>query len=487
MNAHTPLPMPANLEAEQALLGALLMNNDALRAIPTSFNSWMFGESAHAEIFEAIRKGVAAGVSVNPVTIKKYLSPKFLDERVGDLSISRYVARLTTEAVTVLNAPDYANAVTFFALRRQAISAGENATVAGFHAADEFQFLDQIKECRDQLNQTIMELSRSEDSGRTFFDDIDATLDFTAEAMAGREPIGIDPGIPELHSLTGPWREQQLIIIGGDVKTGKSACAWQTFFNIAEKHPVAGNSGEMPRAQIIMREKARRTGISAKRQALGRVSEVEMDELVRAGADMKRLHAVDIDCRQMTLDQIDEKINRLQGEHGIKAYFVDHILKLAWSGKMEDAEDFKKANRATTTLKNIAMKRNICIVALTHINKGAGSSEPYGKTYQDRLNSAMRRRPTFKNMLGNIDKDADQMIITHQARPAVAALEPEEGTLDYQNWEDAMEKVKGKAELILALSRENEFPQRREIAWNGTTTSYGPDFKRAFNENVGLF
>jgi replicative DNA helicase len=95
--------------------------------------------------------------------------------------------------------------------------------------------------------------------------------------------------------------------------------------------------------------------------------------------------------------------------------------------------------------------------------------------------AAKRRRPTYKNMLGNIDKDVDNMIIVHQAYPAVAGMEPEEGTDDYRLWEDTLAEVKGKAEFILALSRENEFPRRQDIQWNGSSTSFGPEYARAQN------
>jgi replicative DNA helicase len=241
----------------------------------------------------------------------------------------------------------------------------------------------------------------------------------------------------------------------------------------------------MPRQQIIMREIARRSGISAKKQKHGNVSSLEMDAIVKAGAEMKRLKWLDIDCRQMTLEQFDERVNRLQGEHGVEHYVVDHIGKFAWNGRLDGLKDFEKANRATSTLKNICMRRGVAIIALTHINKNTGAAVA-SKNFADRLSFAKFSRPRYKDFLGNIDKDADHMIITHQTRPAITALEPEEGTPNYSLWEAAMEEATGKAEFILALSRENEFPRRSQVQWNGSTTSYGPDFSSQWNEK-GLF
>lgn len=473
--------LPNNIEAEQGVLGAILINNAALDHIPGGFEAEHFFEPLHREIYASIVRGRAVGKSMNPITVRSFMSPQLAAAKVGDMNVSQYLARLAADAVTIMGVASLAEAIIDFFHRRQAVSAGEDAQYAGFGAVDELDFLSRIKECRERLTVIVSEIEKRNEKAEDFGEAIDGTLDLTADAMSGRDPGGIDPGIPEIMQLTGPWQGGQLIIIGGDVKQGKSALAWQTFFNIAEKHAVAGNSGEMPKAQIIMREKARRTGLSAKRQKAGHVSESEMQDLVRAGAEMKRLKYMDIDCRRLTLEQVDEKINRLVGEHCIEAFFIDHILKLAWTGKMEDADDFKKANRATSTLKDIAMKYRIPVIALTHLNKTGGYQEPWGKTFQDRLNSAMRRRPTYKNLLGNIDKDADNVLITFNAKPIVAALEPEEGTADYVVWQEAMREISGKAEIILALSRENEFPRRREIQWNGATTSYGPDYRDAMN------
>jgi replicative DNA helicase len=94
----------------------------------------------------------------------------------------------------------------------------------------------------------------------------------------------------------------------------------------------------------------------------------------------------------------------------------------------------------------------------------------------------MYRRPTYRDLVGNMDKDADHVLIAFQARPIIAGMEPEEGTSDYQVWQAAMDEAVGKAEIILSLSRERESPRRKEIIWNGSTTSYGPDFKSQAND-----
>lgn len=472
--------LPSSQDAEQALLGAVFVNDVAMDAVPPVLDEHHFAERLHGSIWREMKRLRAAGKGISPISIKMAVTDA--PALVGGLSFAQYLSRLASEAVGLVHVPDHAAAILDAAQRRELISLSQKLESIAYE--HELEIPDDIKAIEDRLAEVRSERIGGAE-GETYADIVDETLDKTDDAARGREPSGLDPGIPEIVSLTGLWEPGQLIVIGGDVKTGKSALAWQTFFNIAEDHPVGGFSGEMPTAQIVRREKARRTGISDKRQRRGQVSGPEMEELVRAGAEMKRLKHIDIECRQLTLEQIDARITRLIAEHGIQAYFVDHLLKLSWKGKMEDVDDHKKASRATSMLKNMAMKHNIPIIALTHVNK-SWTSGTYSRTFADNLRSAQRRRPTFKDMLGNIDKDADNMLIVHQTLPAITALEPEENTADHELWKTAMEEATGRAQIILALSRENEFPRRKDIEWHGETTSYGPPFKRAHNEGRRL-
>ncbi|AXV15101.1 hypothetical protein CYG48_04930 [Neorhizobium sp. SOG26] len=480
MNVPYRDPLPSNIEAEQAMLGAILINNEALAAVPTTFAVSHFFERIHQNIYDAILRGRAVGKSMNPVTVRSFMAPEFASAKIGDMTVSQYLARLVVDAVSVGGVPGYADAITDYYHRREAMCIGDEAHDAGIKAADELEFIDRIKECRDKLTAIVASIESRNEPQETLADMIDDSLDRTNDAVRGAAPVGLDPGIPELTALTGPWQRKQLIIIGGGVKQGKTALAMQCMFNLAEKVPLGLNSGEMSRMQIVMREKARRTGISSTRQQRGTVSDREVEELLRAGEEMKRLKHLDIDCRRMTLDQIDQKITRLIGERGIEAFFLDHIGKIQWTGKMEYEDEFKQGQRATSILKDLAQKHDIPIIALTHLKKST-FSDYQGRTYKERLSAAMNRRPTYRDLVGNMDKDADQVLIVFQARPIIAGMEPAEQSDDYPVWEDYMTRVTGKAEIILSLSRESEFPRRKEIAWDGKSTSYGPPYKQAQN------
>ncbi|NTG73277.1 hypothetical protein G6M02_08030 [Agrobacterium rhizogenes] len=468
---HGSPTLPDAIEAEQALLGALLMKNDSIEAIPSNFESRHFEEKLHFLMFEAMLQLRKDGKTFSPITLKGMLPA----ERVGDLTLPQYMSRLMGEAVGFLVIPDLCAAITSAAARRDLHSAADDLRQIAFE--EELRIPDDVAALRTRLAEITASLT-AEESTFSLSDAIDRTLDVTAGQ--GSSVSGINPGIPEVMQLTGPWQNGQLIIIGGGVKQGKTAMAMQCMFEMARENPIFLFSGEMTVDQILMREKARRTGISARQQKLKKVTSDEIEMLIRAGVEMKGLHHIEIDCRRLTLDQFCKKARALKKSHNIGAAFADHIGKFRWEGRMAEAEEHKQAHVATSALKDLSMELDIPIVALTHLKKSA-FQDYQGRNPEERLKAVLYRRPTYRDLLGNLDKDADQVLIPFQPRPILAGMEPGEGTSDWNVWRELMDQTEGKAEILLSLSRESEFPRRRDIAWDGNSTSYGPSYKQQQN------
>lgn len=460
--------LPDAMEAEQALLGALLMKNDCIEAIPSNFDAAHFEEDLHQRMFEAMLELRGAGKSFSPITLKNMLP----NQQVGGLTVSQYMARLMSESVGYFNVPDWCAAITSAAARREIRSLSADLSQIAFE--DELKIPDDIAAVRARLAEVTQSLM-GEQATFSLNDAIDNSLDAVNDAYRGRKAEGLDPGIPEIMQLTGPWQNGQLIIIGGGVKQGKTALAMQCMFEVAKSAPVFLYSGEMTVKQIIMREQARRTGVSARQQQRGKVQDQEVQMLVDAGIEIKRSKHVEIDCRKMTVYQFCRKARSLKKSHDIAAAFADHIGKFVWEGKMADAEEHKQAHVATSVLKDLAMELNIPVIAITHLKKSA-FQDYQGRNFEERLKAVLYRRPTYRDLLGNLDKDADQVLIPFQPRPILAGMEPGEGTTDWAFWKNLMDDQEGKAEILLSLSRESEFPRRRDIRWDGNSTSYGPSY-----------
>ena len=160
---------PNNLEAEQALLGALLVNNEAYgRIIPTGIEAKHFHEPIHRVFFEAIRECIAAKRIANPVTIRSFVAPSELTKPVGDMSTAQYAARLAGDAVSIINAPDYAEAIIFYARRREVLPAADIIEHAAFSAEDEIAFADELREARDRLTHVLYAVERRDEDHGSF-------------------------------------------------------------------------------------------------------------------------------------------------------------------------------------------------------------------------------------------------------------------------------------------------------------------------------
>lgn len=475
-NIHGEPMLPDALEAEQALLGALMMRNEAMDAVPVTFSADHFEEPIHRDAFEAMQAAWGEPKPFSPITIKGPLQVKYGDRKVGGKTISAYLTFLYSETPGAIYVKDWCEAITFAAARREIQALSSDLRQIAFE--DELKIPDDIASIRSRLAEVTQTLVGEQ---ATF--SIANALDRALDAASGRrnDVSGIDPGVEEVKALTGPFQNGQLIIIGGGVKQGKTALAMQCMFEMLKSIPIFLYSGEMTTDQIMMRELARRTGISARRQKNRQVSDREIEALVLAGEEMKRLKHLEIDCRKMTLDKIAMKARALKKSHGIGAMFVDHIGKIQWEGKMQYEDEFRQGQIATSRLKDLALELDIPVIALTHLKK-ATFQDYQGRSAADRLKAIPHRRPSYRDLVGNMDKDADQVLIAFQPRPILAGMEPGEDTSEYVVWQDLMSHWDGKAEIHLVLSRESEFPRRRDVRWNGDTTSYGLPYSEAMNK-----
>lgn len=461
--------LPANIEAEQALLGALLVNNAAYEGVRHFLKASDFSELLHERIYALVADAIQAGRIASPVTLKPFLPS---EEKIGDVTVGQYMARLAGAAVTVVNAPDYGRAVYEAARRRELHSAGlalmEQACDAGVEVSPW-----QIRADHDErLNALCEAWDFGDDTGVTLGDAVADAIKATNDAYAFKRPVGISTGIEAVDRLTGPWEPGQQIIIGGGTKQGKSALAMQCAIGLARHGTVWIYSGEMTARQLAMREIARRTGIPASRQKEGRLSRQEFEKMEDARGEVARLRVI-IERRRMTLEQIHRTALDVKRRHGLAAMVVDHIGLLNWTGPLARREPHEQAAEATKHLKALYGELGIPGISVSQLKKNTFGHDGRLK-FRDQLHQALTRRPRYTDLLGAVEYDADHVIIPFNPSPLIAAIEPLAGSEDYVQWEDAVEKYRGRASIVLALSREQPFPRREDVEWHGETTSFGP-------------
>lgn len=458
--------MPNNLDAEQALLGAMLLNNDVMDAIRIPIVPAHFYEPLHGEIYEAVSTLVRAGRRASPITVKALVA----DVAVGDMTISQYLARLASDAVTVLNAPDYAVAIVECAARRALLSLGQKMEVVGY--SPDFDIMDEFEALRAKFDDVSMAL-RGQDRTTTLADAARRALDSTARAHAGSGIVGVDYGFAPLMNMIGPFLPGQQIIIGGATKQGKSTLIEQIVAGAAMNgHPAWVQSGEMGDEELAHRALSRLTDIQAWRQIRGKVSDAEYEKLDTARRNAETWQdRVFIRDDSMNLRQIRRDVVEFGKRNPNGIAVIDHIGLVERDTSNQRVEDAQFASVVTKALKQIARDARIPVIAAAQLKKNTfevTDRKMDRKTYM----AAVSRRPKYGDIFGSVEKDANHVIIPFRAEPILQELEPSEASDLHPVWEEVMDGVRNKAEIVVALSRHTRWPQRKEVDWDGPRTMF---------------
>jgi replicative DNA helicase len=459
--------MPYNIEAEQALLGALMINNDAVDAIRVPLEAKHFSEKVHAEVFAAIHNLRKAKRSANPVTVKMQVESV---QMIGGLTTSQYLAKLVSEAVSIVNIPDFARAIMDASARRACIALSQRMDETAF--SKELDIADEFEALRAKFEEVSRSLMGS-DKGNTLADAARRALASTANAYQGRGVVGIDYGLKPLMDMVGPFLPGQLIVVGGATKQGKSSLIEQVVAGAAMNgHPCWINSGEMKDEELAHRALSRVTDIQAWRQIRGKVSDAEYErlEMARRHAETWQERVVIVD-ETLTLKQIKREIAEFAKRHPVGMAVVDHIGLVERDSSNARMSDAEFAPIVTRTLKMAAGEARLPIVAAAQLKKNTFEivdRKIDRKTYL----AAISRRPKYGDLYGACEKDANAVIIPFRAEPILQEIEPAEESDLHPVWEEVMEGVKNKAELVLALSRHARWPQRREVGWDGSRTMF---------------
>ena len=460
--------MPSNIDAEQALLGALMIRNDAMTAVPATFASDHFSEPLHRRIYDEMQRIIASGKMAHPVTLKAAVDDGTM---VGNMTISQYLAHLAANAVTIVGVPEYANAITFFAMRRSMISVAGAAEQMGYDCSDELSFMEEADALRSHFERIMRGLEM--DSEGTLAEAAGKALNDTAEAYQGKASVGVDYGFTPLMSLIGPAMPSQLIVIGGGTKQGKSSLTEQMIMGAAMNgHPVWVYSGEMQAPELAQRALSRMTDIQAWRQQRGKVSEAEYEKLMIAKRNAETWQSrVVIRDKPMTLPQIERAVENFSKRHPNGMAVIDHIGLVARDKATErlSPQDFGPV--VTRTAKMLANKANLPVIALAQLKKNTFVGDDR-KMDRRAYEQAINRRPKATDLIGACEQDANHVVCPFRAEPILEELRPSESSNSFNDWQAVMDTVKDKAEIILALSRHRKYPVRREVIWNGGRTMF---------------
>lgn len=444
---------PHNIEAEQGLLGAILVNNDAFYRVSDFLEPKHFFEPIHQLIFETASSIIRAGKVATPVTLKTFVPA---DTDLGGITVAQYLARLAAEATTIINAQDYGRTVYDLSIRRDLIRVGEDMVNVAFDAPVDFAPRAQIEDAEKKLYD-LAESGRYDGGFQKFSQALTVAVDMAAAAYSRDGNLsGLASGLRDMDIKMGGLQSSDLIILAGRPAMGKTALATNIAYNVArswrgelqadgQMKSVNGGivgffSLEMSAEQLATRILSERTGISSSLIRRGGISEQDFDKIRDHSIEMQNLPFYVDDGGGLSISQLTARARRLKRQKGLDLLIIDYIQLLSGSGRRSDNR-VQEITEITTGLKALAKELNVPIIALSQLSRQVESRDD--------------KRPQLSDLResGSIEQDADVVLFVYREEYYLQSKEPRIGTPEHEKWQLDMSLVHGKAEVIIGKQR----------------------------------
>lgn len=445
---------PHNVEAEQALLGAILVNNEAFYRVSDFLEPRHFFEPIHVRIYETTAALIRAGKVATPVTLKTFMPADF---DVAGLTAPQYLARLAAEATTVINAEDYGRTIYDLSVRRDLIAIGEEIVNEAYEAPIDATPQDQIEEAEKRLYE-LAETGRYDGGFLRFNDALKEAVDMASRAFQRDGHLsGLASGLDDLDTIMGGLQPSDLIILAGRPGMGKTSLATNIAYNVAAAYrgetlpdgsvrPIDGGicaffSLEMSAEQLATRILAEQTEIPSYKIRRGDISEADFDKLA-AGAQMMQTVPLYIDdTGGISIAQLRARARRLKRQRGLDFMVVDYLQLLTGSSKRASEGRVQEITEITTGLKALAKELAVPIMALSQLSRQVESRDD--------------KRPQLSDLResGSIEQDADVVMFVFREEYYLKGKEPKEGTEEWFKWDTDLKAVQNTAEVIIGKQR----------------------------------
>ncbi|MHC3940206.1 replicative DNA helicase [Paenochrobactrum sp. BZR 201-1] len=462
-------PEICNVEGEAAIIGTILVNNDAYQLVAGMLQPMHFSQSILGEVYEVMGDLIKKGQVAQPVTIKPFLP---WDQNVSpDMTLGKMVIRACAQhSLPPAMLPQIAQMLVDLYKRRQIISVAEDMIRTAQNIETDG---DPAKIGEKAISEISQALSDGDDiyGAVSFGAALDEALEATNKAYKGKKGTGIGYRFRPIEELIGPMCGGQLIILGGATKQGKSALAGQLAMGAAsEGFPVWFYSGEMSHIELAMRESSRETNVTVNRQKRGKVTESDFERLMhfRNAHKDKQIY---IQQKRLTLDQIEERVRYFVSKKGKGLVVIDHMGLIDRGKDEKKMADWEFGQIVTARLKQIARETDIPIIGCAQLKKNVFTD--YKPTINEKFfHQLLAKKPRYSDLIGAIERDADHVLIPFRPVVFLKENEPSKFSDLYEVWKDLVDQNEDKAKIFLALSRESQWPRDVECGWHGSTTSF---------------
>ncbi len=453
--------LPANVEAEAAFLGAVLIDNRVIEELPTQLAPAHFFEPIHGKIYERILQLLDRKAIVTPVTLKPYFEA---DEALRELGGVTYLARLTADGQGLLAPRELAEQIYDLALLRELVSVGRNLVSSAMDTSESVEPMAQI-ELAEAALYAVAEGAGTNTEAQGFAVATRTALGMIEQALlSGGHVSGTTTGLTSLNEKVGGLHDSDLIILAGRPGMGKTALATNIAFNaadrlrrdladgIAEDKSVGAATAffslEMSADQLATRILAEQSGISAEMLRMGKISRDDFQQLSYASQRLAELPLYIDDTPALTIAALRARARRLKRRHNIGLIVVDYLQLLQGSGRANDNR-VNEISEISRGLKTLAKELSVPVIALSQLSRAVESRED--------------KRPMLSDLResGSIEQDADMVWFVFREDYYVASREPKRPVdgddakthEQHATWAADMERVYGLAELIVSKQR----------------------------------
>ncbi len=450
------LQPPYNLEAEQGLLGALLLENKKLEDVADFLKAEHFYAGAHSRIFETIKILNERGQAATPVTLKAYFEQ---DKELENVGGAEYLADLAATVISLSNTVDYAKTIYDLHMRRELILVASEM----IEKSQSFSLEEGAEDVMTNAEAKLFKIAESGTSGQgwvTLRDSMFTAIDVAEKAYNNKGAVtGVTTGLVDLDKKLGGLHNSDLLILAARPSMGKTALAVNIAFNAAKAFAETGGeegaitaffSLEMAHDQLTTRILADQSNISGDIIRKGQVTQDQFKDFAQAAHALTSVPLYIDDTPALTIGAIRTRSRRLKRQHGLGMIVVDYLQLLRGTGsRQSESNRVLEISEITRGLKALAKELEVPVLALSQLSRAVESRDD--------------KRPMLSDLResGSIEQDADIVMFIYREEYYLSREEPAQKVSEnvekfnerYENWSNRIQDMANIAEVIVAKQR----------------------------------
>ena len=434
--------LPNNIEAEQSVIGTILVSNEIFDEINTIISSKNFYDPMHQKIFEAIENFIYKGMLANPITLKNY----FENEK-DDLNVPDYLVKVTKFSTSSRQAIEYSRIIYDMFVRRELIKISEG-TIDSAKLKDLNISGKNIIENSEKLLFDLAEKGSFNSSLVKFDEALKFTIEMATNAYKNEEGIvGVPTGLTDIDDRLGGLHKSDLIIIAGRPSMGKTALATNIAFNAASKLQESGKKStvaffslEMSSEQLSTRILAEQSRIKSNDIRRGKISDEQFDKFIETSKNISELPLYIDETPAISIAAVSNRARRIKRLFGLEMIVVDYIQLMR--GPTNNANNrVQEISEITQGLKAIAKELSVPVLALSQLSRAVEQRDDHKPLLSDLRES------------GSIEQDADVVMFVYRAAYYLERKEPQAATVEHAEWQAKMSEIAHLAQIIIAKQR----------------------------------